>query len=186
MCGSTAGSAAKRFAPAGGKKHAQACCMERHKKMVWVCDATRKHAIACPVMRYCRVVNHLKKTNSAQKKTISARYWPLWRQFVNATRQSLHVMSCHGDNLWTGKDDLQTGGTHYKTISAQMKTISARYWPLWRRSVNATRHSLHKVVKCEDNLCTRKDNLQTTKNGRRQALHSKSWYNKSVNTPVYR
>ena len=127
VCGSTAGSTDKLDAPAGGKKHAQACCVERHKKIVWVCDATRKHAIACPVMRYYEVVNHLEKTNSAQKKTISARYWPLWRQSVNDTRQSLHVMGCYRDNLWTGKDNLQTWNTSHKTISVQVKTISALY-----------------------------------------------------------
>ena len=74
VCGSTAGSAAKRNAPAGGKKHAQACCVERHRKTEYAREVSKKHAIACPIMRYCGVVNHLEKTNSAQKKTISARY----------------------------------------------------------------------------------------------------------------
>ena len=74
VCGSTAGSAAKRFAPAGGKKHAQACYVERHKKTEYAREVFKKHAIACPVMRYYGVVNHREKTNSAQKKTISAHY----------------------------------------------------------------------------------------------------------------
>ena len=77
VCGSTAGSAAKRNALAGSKKHAQACCMERHRKYEYACTALTKHAIACLIMRQIRVVNHLNKTVSAQKKTNSARYRPL-------------------------------------------------------------------------------------------------------------